>query len=152
MTLVRFSSIATFAAAACLSASLALLAAAPARADADDGHGKRGKHSEAHEAKVKGDAVHGKVVFDQCKVCHSLDAGKNGVGPSLKGIVGTAAGDVAGYTFSPAMKKSGLTWTPDTLSAFLQSPMKKVPGTKMPFAGLPNAKDRDDVIAYLAKN
>lgn len=134
MTLARISSTALFAGLLCMAVSAPVQAAKPA------------------PAKVKGDPVHGKVVFDQCKVCHSLDAGKNGVGPSLKGIVGTPAADVAGYTFSPAMKKSGLTWTPETLSAFLQSPMKKVPGTKMPFAGLPNAKDRDDVIAYLAKN
>lgn len=137
MTLVRFTSIANFSAAAAILAGLAF--AAPAQA-------------QAGKTKVKGDAVHGAIVFNQCKACHSLDAGKNGVGPSLKGIIGTKAADVPGYTFSPAMKKSGLTWTPQVLSDYLTAPMKKVPGTKMPFAGLPNPKDRDDVIAYLAKN
>ena len=139
MTLVRFTSIANFAAGAAILAGLAF--AMPAQAQA----GKA-------KAKVKGDAVHGAVVFNQCKACHSLDAGKNGVGPSLKGIVGTKAADVPGYTFSPAMKKSGLVWTPQVLSEYLTAPMKKVPGTKMPFAGIANPKDRDDVIAYLAKN
>ncbi len=137
MTLARISSIALFAALSCTGLAV------PAEA---------AKAAKAAPAKLKGDAVHGKIVFDQCKVCHSLDAGKNGVGPSLKGIVGTPAAEVDGYTFSNAMKKSGLVWTPDTLSAFLTAPAKKVPGTKMPFAGLANAKDRDDVIAYLAKN
>ena len=111
MTLVRPISIASFSAAA-LVAGLALASAAPASAQA--------KKAPA----VKGDPVHGQVVYNQCKVCHSLDAGKNGVGPSLKGIVGTKAGDVAGYTFSPAMKKSGITWTAAELSAFLQSPLQ----------------------------
>ena len=141
MTLVRFSSIATLAAAAILSAAMVTPAqAAPAKAKAPKA------------VAIKGDPVHGKAVFDQCKVCHSLDAGKNGVGPSLKGIVGTKAAEVPGFTFSPAMQKSGLVWTPATLSDFLTAPMKKVPGTKMPFAGLSDPKDRDDVIAYLAKN
>ena len=139
MTLVRFTSIANFSATAIALVGLAFAAsaqAAPPKA----------------KAKVKGDPVHGAVVFNQCKACHSLDAGKNGVGPSLKGIVGTKAADVPGYSFSPAMTKSGLTWTPQVLSDYLTAPMKKVPGTKMPFAGLANPKDRDDVIAYLAKN
>ncbi|MBO9576844.1 MAG: cytochrome c family protein [Sphingobium sp.] len=142
MTLVRFTSIANFSAALAIAAGLAF--AAPAQAQA--GKAKAGK------TQVKGDPVHGAVVFNQCKACHSLDAGKNGVGPTLKGIVGTKAAEVPGYSFSPAMKKSGLTWTPQALSEYLTAPMKKVPGTKMPFGGLANPKDRDDVIAYLAKN
>jgi cytochrome c2 len=137
MTLVRFTSIANFSAAAIVLAGLAFAASAQAA---------------PAKPKVKGDPVHGAIVFNQCKACHSLDAGKNGVGPSLKGIVGTKAADVAGYSFSPAMTKSGLVWTPQVLSDYLTAPMKKVPGTKMPFAGLSNPKDRDDVIAYLAKN
>ena len=135
MTLVRFSSIANFSAAAIAMAGFAFATSA-----------------QAAPAKVKGDPVHGAVVFNQCKACHSLDAGKNGVGPSLKGIVGTKAAEVPGYSFSPAMTKSGLVWTPQVLSDYLTAPMKKVPGTKMPFAGLSNPKDREDLIAYLAKN
>ncbi|HZV58391.1 MAG TPA: cytochrome c family protein [Sphingobium sp.] len=100
----------------------------------------------------KGDAARGQTLFNQCKVCHSLDAGKNGLGPSLKGIVGTKAADVPGFKFSPAMQKSNLTWTPATLSDFLTAPMKKVPGTKMAFAGLSKPQDRADIIAFLAKN
>jgi cytochrome c2 len=143
MTLVRRTSIAKFSAAALVLAGLAFAADAQAA--------KAAKPAPA-KAALRGDAVHGAVVFNQCKACHSLDAGKNGVGPTLKGIVGSKAADVPGYSFSPAMKSSGLTWTPQVLSDYLTAPMKKVPGTKMPFAGLPNAKDRDDVIAYLAKN
>jgi cytochrome c2 len=108
--------------------------------------------AQAAEKLPKGDAAKGEKLFNQCKICHSLDAGKNMVGPSLRGIVGTAAADVPGYTFSPAMKKSGLKWDANTLSDFLTAPMKKVPGTKMTFAGLSKPQDRADVIAYLTKN
>jgi cytochrome c len=97
-----------------------------------------------------GDVVKGEKLFAQCKICHSLDAGKNGVGPSLKGIMGKPAAGVVGFTYSPAMKNSGLKWTPDVLASYLQAPMKKVPGTKMAFAGLSKPDDRANVIAYLA--
>ncbi|MBO9575943.1 MAG: cytochrome c family protein [Sphingobium sp.] len=121
---------------AALSLSALTLAAAPAGA----------------QALPKGDAAKGEKLFAQCKVCHSLEAGKNGVGPSLKGIVGSKAADVPGFSFSPAMQKSKLVWKPAVLSDFLTAPMKKVPGTKMPFAGLPKPQDRADIIAYLSKN
>jgi len=146
MTLVRSTFIANAAAALFVTAGLAL-AAAPACAAP-----KAKPKPKAAAPAIAGDPVHGQTVFAQCKVCHSLDAGKNGVGPSLRNIVGTKAAAVPGYTFSAAMQKSGLTWTPPTLSDFLTAPARKVPGTKMPFAGLSNPKDREDVIAYLAKN
>lgn len=135
MTLVRFSPIAALSAAALIAGSFTL-GAAPAQA----------------QAQLKGDAVKGQKLYDQCKVCHSLEAGKNLVGPSLKGIVGRKAATVAGFTYSPAMKKSGLAWTPDTLSEFLTAPMKKVPGTRMAIVPMTKPQDRADVIAYLQKN
>ena len=79
-----------------------------------------------------------------------MQPGKNMLGPSLAGIVGTKAGEVPHYSFSPAMKKSGLTWTPEKLDAYLADPQKVVPGNKMPFPGLKTAEDRTDVIAFLA--
>ena len=106
----------------------------------------------AQAADPKGDPVHGQVVYAQCKACHSLDAGKNMIGPSLNKSVGRKAGSVASFKYSPAMQKSGITWTPKELSEFLTAPMKKVPGSRMPFAGISNPQDRADVIAYLAKN
>jgi cytochrome c len=89
------------------------------------------------------------AVFTQCKSCHAVEKGKNLIGPSLAGIVGTKAGDVAGYTFSPALKASGVTWDEATLDKWLESPMKLVPGTKMTFAGVHDASQRKDVIEYL---
>jgi cytochrome c len=96
-----------------------------------------------------GDAVHGAVVFNQCKVCHVADKGVNRIGPSLWAVVGRKSGSIAGYTYSAANKNSGITWTADKLFVYLEAPQKLVPGTKMAFAGLKNPKDRADVIAFL---
>lgn len=87
--------------------------------------------------------------FAQCQSCHSPDAGKNGIGPSLAGVFGTRAAEVPGYDFSPAMAKSGLTWDEATLDRYLKAPQQVVPGTKMTFAGLPDDAKRAAVIAYL---
>lgn len=97
------------------------------------------------------DADHGKVVFARCAACHDLNSGKTLFGPSLKGLVGRKSGTVAGFAYSPAMKAKAVTWSPATLDQFITSPTKFVPGTRMPFAGLPDAKDRADLIAYLEK-
>ena len=101
---------------------------------------------------VEGDAVHGRQVFKKCQACHSIQPGKNLLGPSLAGIVGTKAGEVANYSFSTAMQQSGIIWTPEKLDAYLQDPQKVVPGNKMPFPGLKTDSDRTDVIAFLASS
>lgn len=87
--------------------------------------------------------------FAQCQVCHKIEPGKQSIGPSLAGIYGTKAGDVAGYAFSPAMKASGLTWDDATLDMFLTQPMAAVPGTKMVYPGVKDAAQRAEVIAFL---
>ena len=89
------------------------------------------------------------AAFNQCTACHSAEPGKNGIGPSLAGVFGTKAGDVAGYDFSDAMKNSGLTWDAATLDRYLTKPMEVVPGTKMSFGGLKDADKRKAVIDYL---
>lgn len=71
------------------------------------------------------------------------------IGPSLFAIVGTKAGEVPGYPFSAAMKASGLTWDDATLDAFLTSPMKLVPGTRMTYAGQGDPAKRKEIIEYL---
>lgn len=100
-------------------------------------------------ADMKGDETHGMAIFTQCKACHVIDAGVNRIGPSLHGIIGRAAGQIAGFSYSAANKGSGITWTPAKLYQYLEKPMRVVPGTKMSFAGLPKGQDRADVIAYL---
>jgi cytochrome c len=96
-----------------------------------------------------GDAAKGKRVFNKCKACHSLEAGKNKIGPSLHGIFGRKSGSEAGYKYSSAMKNSDITWNEDTLKEYLENPKKMVPGNKMAFVGLRREKDRENLLAYL---
>ena len=101
-------------------------------------------------ARADGDADAGKNVFKKCHACHNVGEGAhNAVGPELNGIVGRKAGTAEGYNYSDANKGSGITWDAATLDVYLKDPKAKVPGTKMAFPGLPNDKDRADVIAYL---
>lgn len=99
-------------------------------------------------ASLTGDAAAGATVFNQCRACHAVEAGRNGIGPSLHGVVGRTAGTVAGYAYSPANRDSGEVWTPEELFTYLESPLRAIPGTKMTFA-LTNPQQRADVIAYL---
>ncbi len=96
------------------------------------------------------DAAAGKAIFARCAICHSVAAGQNKIGPSLAGVVGRKAAGVPNFNYSPAMKASNLTWTPDNLDAYLSNPRAKVPGNKMIFAGLTKPADRANVIAYLS--
>lgn len=100
-------------------------------------------------AHAAGDAATGKTVFgNQCASCHTIEAGKNGFGPSLAAVLGRKSGGLAGFTYSPAMAQAGLIWDEKNLDEFLTSSTVKVPGTSMPVA-LPSATDRANVIAYL---
>lgn len=100
-------------------------------------------------AMAAGDVAQGKKVFRKCAICHDTREGKNKIGPTLFGIVGSKAGDVKGFRFSPAMKNSNITWTEENLDKYLQNPRKMVKGTRMVFAGLRSKKDRENLIAYL---
>jgi nitrite reductase (NO-forming) len=101
-------------------------------------------------AAATGDVQHGREVYRKCQACHSLEPGKNLLGPTLAGIIGKKAASEAGYQFSPALKNSGITWDIATLEKYLLDPQKTVPGNKMPFPGLKTENERKDVIAYLA--
>lgn len=72
----------------------------------------------------------------------------NDVGPKHRGVFGRKAGSVPDYSYSPALKNSGITWTDNTLDQWLTNPQKLVPGSKM-FYHLDRAQDRADVIEYL---
>src|SRR6476660_9319735 len=83
------------------------------------------------------DAAAGEKVFVQCRACHQIgETAKNGVGPELNGLIGRHSGSVAGYSYSPANKNSGLTWDEATFRDYIKDPRAKVPGTKMVFAGV----------------
>jgi cytochrome c2 len=101
-------------------------------------------------AQAAGDPQKGQQVFNaQCKACHTLEAGKHGIGPSLHGVIGRKAGSLPDYNYSPAMKKADVTWNEDTLKNYLTDPHKLIPGDKMAFAGIKNESQLDDLIAYL---
>jgi cytochrome c len=102
-------------------------------------------------ARAGGDAVRGEVKFQDCAACHKLEAGANNVGPSLHGIFTRKAGELADFRYSPALKRSGITWTPETLDQFITDPQALVPANRMPYAGIADAGDRADLIAYLSK-
>jgi cytochrome c2 len=95
------------------------------------------------------DAQRGAQIFNRCKVCHSLAAGQNRVGPSLYGLFGRKAGTVPGYDYSAAMRQAGVTWDEQTLARYLADPNKFVPGDKMAFPGIKDPGALADLIAYL---
>jgi cytochrome c len=102
-------------------------------------------------ARADGDAAKGEAIFKKyCTVCHTTEAGKNKIGPSLHGVVGRKSASVDGFQYSDAMKKADKTWDEKTLDTYLTNPKEMVPGTKMIFAGLKKADERKDLIAYLA--
>jgi cytochrome c len=101
-------------------------------------------------AQTAGDPIRGRQLYEsRCIACHSIDASR--VGPAHKGVVGRKAGSVAGYDYSPAVKKSGVVWTAMMLDRWLTDPEKTIPGQKMGYS-VPDAKDRADLIAWLARN
>jgi cytochrome c len=102
-------------------------------------------------ARADGDAARGEVKFQDCAACHKLEAGANNVGPSLHGVFTRKAGELADFRYSPAIKRSGIAWTPETLDKFITDPQAMVPGNRMPYAGMASPSDRGDLIAYLQK-
>jgi cytochrome c len=102
-------------------------------------------------ANAEGDAARGEKRFEECIACHSVEPGSNGIGPTLHGVLGRKAGELADFRFSPALKRSAITWTAQTLDDFVADPQKIVPANRMPYAGMPDAADRADLIAYLQR-
>jgi cytochrome c len=105
----------------------------------------------AGAARADGDAARGEARFQDCAPCHKLEAGANNVGPSLHGIFTRKAGELGDFRYSPAIKRSGIVWTPETLDKFVTDPQALVPANRMPYAGMASADDRADLIAYLLK-
>ncbi|MCV6592108.1 MAG: c-type cytochrome [Silicimonas sp.] len=95
------------------------------------------------------DASKGEKLFRQCKACHALDAGKNGTGPSLYGVVDRAVGTEAGFGYSGKLVAVADAWTPENLNAFIENPKGFAPGTKMSYKGMKKIEDRANLIAWL---
>lgn len=98
----------------------------------------------------EGDLDNGRRVFARCRSCHTVtEGGPNMTGPNLYGVFGRQAGGVEGYNYSNAVKTAGFVWDADKLDHWLENPHTFLRGTKMSFAGLADAADRRDVIAWL---
>ena len=99
------------------------------------------------------DAAKGESIFKKCTACHNVDpGGANAIGPALNGVMGASLAAHPGFAYSGDLKAVGGTWGWDNMSAWLSSPKKFAPGTKMSFAGLSNPQDRADVMLFLNGN
>jgi cytochrome c len=93
------------------------------------------------------DAQHGKALFQACAACHTEKP--DALGPSLKGVVGRKSAALDDFRYSNPMKRASLTWDEAHLRAYILDPQATVKGNRMPFGGLRDPKDADDVVAYL---
>ncbi|HEY6704897.1 MAG TPA: c-type cytochrome [Xanthobacteraceae bacterium] len=105
----------------------------------------------ASDARADGDPARGEQRFADCVACHSTEREVNGVGPSLYGVFERKAGDLSDFRYSPALRRSGITWTAQALDTFIADPQKMVPANRMPYGGMTDPGDRADLIAYLRK-
>jgi cytochrome c len=96
------------------------------------------------------DVAAGQTQFNKCKICHTVEAGgHSAVGPNLHGIFGRKAGTFDDFSYSAAMKNSGIVWNDDTLTKYLRDPKGVVPDGKMAFPGIKDDKQLADLLAYL---
>jgi cytochrome c len=102
-------------------------------------------------AHATGDKQRGQEVYERCMGCHAI--GREVVGPDHAGLFARQPGTLSGYDYSPAMRafgqRLGHVWDEAALDRFITNPRSVVPGTKMGFAGIPDAEERADLIAYL---
>lgn len=97
------------------------------------------------------DMRRGETLFSECSACHAMQEGAHGVGPSLAGIAGRRAATIDGFRYSPALRRATLTWSAQTLDAFIADPQKVVPGNRMPYSGLAQERDRADLVAWILR-
>lgn len=101
------------------------------------------------EVYAAADAGAGERLFRQCQACHKTEAGANGTGPTLYGVVGRTVDAEPGYSYSGALEEVADVWSPENLNAFLENPKGFAPGTKMTYKGMPKVEDRANLIAWL---
>lgn len=103
-----------------------------------------GRAQDNHEAEE------GAKVFKRvCAMCHTSDAGKNKIGPSLFGVIGRKSGTVPGFAYSKAMKTANITWNDQTIGKYIADPKNAVPGNKMAYVGVKKEAERQEIVAYL---
>lgn len=105
-------------------------------------------------AEAIGDVIRGETLFKrQCSACHQIGpAAINRVGPHLNGLFGRRAGVIEGFKYSRPMERmgnDGLTWTLQTLDAYVENPKALVSGTRMNYRGMADAQARADLLAWL---
>jgi cytochrome c len=93
------------------------------------------------------DADHGKALYQSCIACHSEKP--DAMGPSLKGVFGRKSAALDDYRYSNPMRRANLTWDEANLRDYIVDPQARVKGNRMPFAGVRNPKDADDLVAFL---
>ena len=93
------------------------------------------------------DPDHGKALYQTCAACHTERP--DALGPSLKGVVGRKSAALDDFRYSNPMKRANLVWDEANLRAYIQDPQAKVKGNRMPYGGLTDAKDVNDIVAYL---
>ncbi|MEX3017858.1 cytochrome c family protein [Gymnodinialimonas hymeniacidonis] len=97
------------------------------------------------------DAGAGERLWRQCSACHALNAGQNGVGPYLLGVVDRPIAAADGFDYSDTLAgMSDMAWTPENISGFIENPREWAPGTAMSYGGMDDIEDRANLIAYLA--
>lgn len=96
------------------------------------------------------DLAAGEATFAKCAACHTINqGGANGIGPNLWGVLGKPHGHLPGFAFSDALTSIPGNWDFESMSAWLASPRRYAPGTKMTFAGLSNPQERANLIAWM---
>ena len=93
------------------------------------------------------DPDHGKALYQTCAACHTERP--DALGPSLKGVVGRKSAALEDFRYSNPMKRANLVWDEANLRAYIQDPQAKVKGNRMPYGGLTDGTDVDDIVAYL---
>ena len=98
------------------------------------------------------DPTRGADVAKKCAICHNFDkGGPNLIGPNLYGVLGRKIASHEGYEYSDALKSKGSdSWDYEKINHMIENPNAFAPGTKMAlFPGLPDAKQRADMLVFL---
>lgn len=106
--------------------------------------------AELSEAGKQAVAAAGKIMFEhRCRSCHADDLAAKSYGPPLVGVIGRKAASVEGFTYSDALKNSGLVWTEDALRAWMANNTGLMPGTRMRHVGITDPTEQGFLLAYL---
>ncbi|HJU77700.1 MAG TPA: c-type cytochrome [Sphingomicrobium sp.] len=97
----------------------------------------------------------GERAYQKCYACHATERGKNDLeGPSLHGIIGRRVAAVRGFEYSRGMRayaRKHPQWSERLLDRYIADPEAAIPGTRMNFPGMRDAKERKALLEYLKK-